>query len=88
MKTNCNRVERLPCYNLFVEGSDNMSGATALMIGTFIGTYTNNARFRAQVDKGIQTIIGGGVDALNKLGGGIYVPNGEPVSVPDEEPGT
>lgn len=62
-----------------------MSGATALVVGTFIGTYVNNKQFRTQIDKGIQMVLGSGVDAVNKLGGGINVPGERAISIPDEE---
>ena len=51
----------------------------ALTVGAFIGTYINNPKFRVSVDKGINELIGKGVDALNK-GGAV------PVETNNEQP--
>ena len=50
------------------------SSMFSLVVGTFIGSYFNNKTFRAEVDKSVRAIIGSGVDALNKMGGGQNAP--------------
>jgi len=60
------------------------NSAMTLLAGAFIGTYLNNPKFRSQVESGIQSILGTGIDFMNNMGGDCNVPN-HPVSDEQEE---
>jgi hypothetical protein len=39
-----------------------------VIFGVLVGTYINNQTFRKSVDKGVQGLLGRGVDAINNIG--------------------
>jgi len=61
-----------------------MGNAIPLMVGLFAGTYLNNPKFRTQVETGIQSILGQGIDYLNKMDGDANVPNQSLSDEPNE----
>ena len=53
---------------LFQEVNNMRNDLMTFVIGAFAGSYFNNAKFRADVNTGIQKVVGKGIDALNSAG--------------------